>query len=106
MGIQEAFELPPRLLHLRRFLLPRDRCRPPLPGDQWGRGWRWWMWGSGLALGLGLGLGEGGWLALRGLLGFWLRLLGRSCTPLRLQDLRNQLLGHCILEQTSVLAAF
>ena len=57
------------------------------------------MWALGLGLGLGLRLGEGGCLALRGLLGLWLRLLGRSlpCLPLRLQDLRNQRLGRRIL---------
>ena len=44
------------------------------------------MWGLGLGMGLGLVLGEGGCLALRGLLGLWLRLLGRSlrCLPLPL----------------------
>ena len=53
------------------------------------------MWGLGL--GLGLGLGEAGCLALRGLLGLWLRLLGRSLPWLRLQDVRNQRLGRRIL---------
>ena len=57
------------------------------------------MRGLGLGFGLGLGLGEGGCLGLgvRGLLGLWLRLLGRSCTPLRLQDLCNQRLGRFTL---------
>ena len=56
------------------------------------------MWGLGLGLGLGLWLGEGGCLALRGMLGLWLRVLGRSllCLPLRLQDLRNRRLIHRI----------
>ena len=57
------------------------------------------MWGLGLGLRLGLGLGEGGWLALRGLLGLWLGLLGRRllCLLVRLQHLRNQRLGRRIL---------
>ena len=64
-----------------------------------------WMWGLGLGLGLGVGTGEGGF-GVRGLLGLRLRLLGRSCTPVRLQDLRNQRLGPYVLWHRSVLAAF
>ena len=57
------------------------------------------MWGLGLGLGLRLGLGERGCLALRGLLGLWLGLLGRRLPRplLRLQHLRNQRLGRRIL---------
>ena len=53
------------------------------------------MWGLGL--GLGVGLGEGGCLALQGVLGLWLRLLGRSLPCLRLKDVRNLRLGGRIL---------
>ena len=55
--------------------------------------------GLGVGAGLGLWLGQGGCLALRGLLGLWLGLLGRRllCLLLRLQRLRNQRLGRRIL---------
>ena len=50
------------------------------------------MLGFGLGLGLGLGRGEGGF-GVRDLLG--LRILRRK--PVRLQDLRNQRSGRCVL---------
>ena len=43
------------------------------------------MWGLGLGLGLGVGLGAGRCLALRGLLGLWLGLVGRRLPRLLLR---------------------